>query len=166
MFGKGTAQQSSQSKSVEPKGETYRSLHPQGGASKIQHSIIASDMTITGELRSAGDITVEGTVEGNIHCRSLTLSGEPRVKGVAHAESAIVSGTFNGDIKAKKVTLTRSAKVCGKIYNETLEIQPGADFEGEVARLAPEKPVAVASIGPKKANGAEPPAGDDTLPTA
>ncbi len=42
----------------------------------VQHSIISMDTTVAGDLESAGDISVEGSVEGNITCRTLTLQGE------------------------------------------------------------------------------------------
>jgi cytoskeletal protein CcmA (bactofilin family) len=159
MFGKSAAHQEPQSESVESTTAADRFADVKRRATKVQHSIISADTTLTGDLKSEGDITVEGTIDGNIQCRSLTLSGEPVIKGSANAESAFVSGTFKGDIRAKKVVLTKTAKMRGDIYNETLEIQPGADFQGEVGRLDPEKPAVVDSVFPAKANGAEPQSG-------
>jgi len=156
MFGKSAAQQEPPSKSIVSKTGAERSADVIKRATKVQHSIISADTTLTGDLKSEGDITVEGTVDGSIQCRCLTLSGQPVIKGSANAESAIVSGTFKGDIRAKKVILTQTAKMLGDIFNETLEIQPGADFQGEVGRLDPEKPAVTNSVFPTKANGSEP----------
>ena len=102
---------------------------------RIQHSILSADLQITGDVISSGDITIEGAVDGNIECRCLTLAGQPEVKGCANAQTVLVSGTFTGDIRARKVILTKTANLVGDIYNETLEIQPGASFEGKVHRL-------------------------------
>ena len=102
---------------------------------RIQHSILSADLRISGDVTSAGDITIEGSVDGNIECRCLTLTGEPEVKGSATAETVLVSGAFTGDIRARKVILTKAAKLEGDIYSDTLEIQPGASFQGEVHRL-------------------------------
>jgi cytoskeletal protein CcmA (bactofilin family) len=156
MFGKSAAHHEPQSNSGISKTDADRSADIKKRATKVQHSIISADTTLTGDLKSQGDITVEGTIDGNIHCRCLTLSGEPVIKGSANAESAIVSGTFKGDIRAKKVILTKTAKMLGDIYNETLEIQPGANFQGEVGRLESAKPTITDPILCKKANGAEP----------
>ncbi len=41
---------------------------------------------------SVGDISVEGSVEGNITCRTLTLRGEPTITGDVHAEAVHVCG--------------------------------------------------------------------------
>ena len=100
-----------------------------------EHSIIPADLKITGDLVGPGDIHVEGVIHGNITCRTLTLTGQPVIKGSVKAETARVCGTFDGKIEAKKVTLTKAARMTGEIYYETLEIEPGAFFEGKVSCL-------------------------------
>ena len=156
MFGKSAARQEPQSKSVESRTAIDRCGDIKRRATKVQHSILSADTTLTGDLRSEGDITVEGTIDGNIQCRCLTLSGEPVINGSAKAESAIISGIFKGDIRAKKVILTKTAKMQGDIFNETLEIHPGADFQGEVGRLESEKPTAAEAMLTNKGNGPKP----------
>jgi len=164
MFCKSAAHQEPQSASVESTIEADRCADVKTRATKIQHSIFSADTTLTGDLRTEGDITVEGTIEGNIQCRCLTLSGEPVIKGSAKAETAIVSGTFKGDIRAKKVILTKTAKMQGGIFNKSLEIQSGADFQGEVGRLEPEEPRAAESISTSKGNGSKPLGIDSSRP--
>ena len=105
---------------------------------RIQHSILSADLRVAGDVTSKGDITIEGAVDGNIECRCLTLAGEPEVKGSATAETVLLSGAFTGDIRARKVILTRTAKLDGDIFSDSLEIQPGASFQGEVHRLKAE----------------------------
>ncbi len=96
----------------------------------VQHSFIGADTTVTGDLESAGDISVEGSVEGNITCRTLILRGEPTITGDVHAEAVHVCGRFTGAFRVKKVVLTKTARMTGDIYYETLELQEGAVFEG------------------------------------
>ncbi len=100
-----------------------------------QHAIIPADLKITGDLVSTGDIHVEGEVHGNITCRALTLSGQPVIKGSLKAETVRIYGTFDGNVQAKKVVLTKAARMKGDISYGTLEIEPGAEFEGKVSRL-------------------------------
>ncbi len=57
------------------------------------------------------------------------------IKGSVKAETVRVCSTFDGKIEAKKVTLTNAARMTGEIYYETLEIEPGASFEGKVSRI-------------------------------
>ena len=96
----------------------------------VQHSFIAADTTVTGDFESAGDISVEGAVGGDITCRTLTIRGEPTITGDVHAEVVHVCGRFKGALHAKKVVLTKAARMTGNIYYETLYLQEGAEFEG------------------------------------
>ncbi len=108
---------------------------PERETSSGQHSIIPVDLQITGDLVSTGDIRVEGTIHGNITCRTLTLTCQPVIQGSVKAETVRVSGTFDGKVEAKKVSLTNAAKMTGEIYYEILEIEPGASFEGTLSRV-------------------------------
>jgi cytoskeletal protein CcmA (bactofilin family) len=103
----------------------------------IQHSVIGADLTITGELVSTGDIKVDGRVDGNITCRTLTLGDQPLLNSEIAAETVRICGTFNGQVRANKVVLTKDAKVRADIAQEILEIEAGATLEGEIKRLAP-----------------------------
>ena len=105
-----------------------------------QHTIIPADLQITGDLVSTGDIHVEGVIHGNITCRTLTLTGQPVIKGSVKAETVRVCGTFDGKVEAKKVALTKAAKMVGEIYYETLEMEAGASFEGKLSCLNPHFP--------------------------
>ena len=109
----------------EPKQPAFKSRH-------VQHSFISADTTVTGDLENHGDISVEGSVEGNITCRTLTLRGEPTITGDVHVEAVHVCGRFTGALRAKKVVVTNAARMTGDIYYETLEIQKGAEFEGGI----------------------------------
>ena len=120
-------------------------------AARVQHSILSAETKLTGDLVSSGDVTVEGTIEGSVTCRSLTLCGQPAIKGTVTAETAHVSGTFNGELRAKKVILSKTAKMRGDIYQEVLEMQSGAQFEGKVARLPDTQPKSAAKAKTKSA---------------
>jgi len=120
----------------------------------IQHSVLPVGTTLKGDLISSGDITIEGTVDGNIKCRFLTLSGQPTISGSAEAEVVNVCGSFTGELHAAKVILNKTAKMRGDIYQEVLEIQTGADFEGKVAPLRP-SPVKSASPAQEPARGGQ-----------
>ncbi len=118
-----------------PKEEKVPEAAPRCEKPLAQHAIIPSDLKITGDLVSTGDIHVEGTIHGNITCRALTLSGQPVIKGSLKAETVRIYGTFDGNVQAKKVALTKAARMKGDISYGTLEIEPGAEFEGKVSRL-------------------------------
>ncbi len=99
-------------------------------------SIISADMKIVGLVESAGDIQIDGTVEGDVASRTLTVSDTANVRGSISADTVRVSGTVKGGISAKSVTLTRSAKVEGDIVHQALVIESGANFEGQCKRMS------------------------------
>ncbi len=106
---------------------------------KVQHSMICSDLKITGDLESTGDITIEGSVDGKIKCRTLTLGENPVLNSSVEADTVRICGTFSGDVRARKVVLTKNAKVTGDIYHESLEVEEGAHLEGRLGRLKVKK---------------------------
>lgn len=101
----------------------------------VQHSIISSDLHINGDIVSTGDIKIDGRVDGNITCRTLTLGSEPILNSKVTADTVRICGTFEGEIRAKSVVLEDTAKVKGDIFQETLEVHSGAQLEGSVQRL-------------------------------
>jgi cytoskeletal protein CcmA (bactofilin family) len=104
-----------------------------------QQSIISSDLTIKGDLVCTGDLQIDGRVDGDITCRTLTLGAEPVINSKVKAETVRICGSFTGEIRAKKVVLTSTAKVKGDIYQDVLELERGASFEGFVGRLDTDK---------------------------
>jgi cytoskeletal protein CcmA (bactofilin family) len=100
-------------------------------------SIISSDLKILGDLISAGDLQVDGIVEGDIQSRSLTIGEGAVVNGNVVAETTRDCGQVTGQIKASTVTLDRTAKVVGDIIHQILAIEPGAFLEGHVRHSDP-----------------------------
>jgi len=107
----------------------------EGGKMPVQHSIISPDLKIKGDLVSSGDIKVEGSVEGSISCRTLTLGDNPVLNCNVTADTVRVNGEFSGQVKATKVVLTSTARFNGDIYQETLEVEDGASIQGYVGQL-------------------------------
>ena len=120
----------------------------------VQHSFIDSDTKVVGDVESAGDISLEGTVEGNVRCRALTLRGRPVVTGDVQADAVHVCGQFHGTLHARKVVLTKAARMAGDINYETLEFHEGAEFEGGVRRTSASPPKPATSAGAEAVDGA------------
>ena len=99
-------------------------------------SVISADMKIIGVVESRGELQVDGTIEGDVTSRAVTISNAASVRGSVSADSVRVSGTVKGDLTAKAVTLTATAKVEGDIVHQSLAIEPGAAFEGQCKRMA------------------------------
>ena len=95
-------------------------------------SIISADLKVTGNLESAGDLQIDGQVEGDIKTRSVTVGEQAKVKGSIEAESARICGELEGQVRAGSVTLAGTAKVHGDITHQTLTVEAGAYIEGQV----------------------------------
>jgi cytoskeletal protein CcmA (bactofilin family) len=97
-------------------------------------SVLSSDLTITGNVRTSGDVQVEGIVEGDIHAHTLIVGETATVKGEVIAEEVVVHGRVVGRLRGLKVRLSNSARCEGDIVHKTIAIESGAHFEGSVQR--------------------------------
>jgi len=97
-------------------------------------SILSADLHITGNLKTTGDIQVEGTVEGDIRAHLLTIGESATIKGEVIADDVVINGRIVGRVRGLKVRLTATARVEGDIIHKTIAIESGAHFEGSVQR--------------------------------
>ncbi|KPP84520.1 MAG: Integral membrane protein CcmA involved in cell shape determination [Rhodobacteraceae bacterium HLUCCO07] len=109
----------------------YRASAPKA---KPPASVLSSDLHITGNLKTTGDIQIEGTVEGDIRAHLLTVGEGATVKGEVVADDVVVNGRIVGRVRGLKVRLTATARVEGDIIHKTIAIESGAHFEGSVQR--------------------------------
>ena len=107
---------------------------PSAPKGKVAASVLSSDLTVVGNLRTTGDIQVEGTVEGDIRAHLLTVGETATIRGEIVADDIVVNGRVIGRVRGLKVRLTSTAKVEGDIIHKTIAIESGAHFEGSVQR--------------------------------
>ena len=93
-------------------------------------SLLSSDLTITGNLESEGDMQIDGTIDGDIKSFTLTVSESGVIRGTIDAEEVTIAGSVTGQIKARHVILVKGAKVIADLIQDRLSIEPGAFFEG------------------------------------
>ena len=97
-------------------------------------SLLSADLHVTGNMKTTGDINVEGTVEGDIRAHLLTIGESATIKGEVVADDVVINGRIVGRVRGLKVRLTSSARVEGDIIHKTIAIESGAHFEGSVQR--------------------------------
>ncbi len=117
-------------KAATPQGD-YKSAPPKA---KPPASVLSSDLHVTGNMKTTGDIQVEGTVEGDIRAHLLTIGETATIKGEVIADDVVINGRIVGRVRGLKVRLTSSARVEGDIIHKTIAIESGAHFEGSVQR--------------------------------
>ena len=113
---------------------TKTDFTPSAPKAKPPASTLSSDLTITGNLKTTGDIQVEGTVEGDIRAHLLTVGEGATIKGEVVADDVVINGRIVGRVRGLKVRLTSTARVEGDIIHKTIAIESGAHFEGSVQR--------------------------------
>ena len=115
--------------------------------------MLSADLTITGNIRTTGDINIEGNVEGDIRAHLLTVGEGATVKGEVMADDVVIHGRIIGRVRGLKVRLTSTARVEGDIIHKTIAIESGAHFEGSVQRQ--DNPLDTSAAKGKPADKAE-----------
>ena len=96
----------------------------------VGRSIIGAALTVTGQLQSAGDIQIEGKVEGDVRGQVVGIGSTALIKGTVYADVVESAGTIEGKIEAKTAILMATARMFGDIVHKSLQIVPGAFFNG------------------------------------
>ncbi|HEX5182739.1 MAG TPA: polymer-forming cytoskeletal protein [Allosphingosinicella sp.] len=107
---------------------------PVSSSRGARFSFVGPEMTITGNIATEGDLHVDGKIQGDVCCGTLTLGESGEVRGNIVAGEARLGGLVDGAVEAATVTLDPSARITGDILYETLSISGGADVEGRFKR--------------------------------
>jgi len=113
-------------------------------------TLVGEGTVITGELRFADGLRIDGEVIGNItstgDSRSLlVISDKAKVTGKVKAGHVIINGLVNGPVVAEDLLeLQPKARIVGDVRYEALEMHQGATIDGELHPLkSDEKPAAL-----------------------
>jgi len=96
-------------------------------------SIIAAGTTVQGDITSAGDIRIDGTLNGNIQCSAKVIIGsQGQIKGDITGQQADIMGKVTGTIRVKELLMLKGgSNVAGNLYASKLSIEPSANFNGQ-----------------------------------
>lgn len=95
-------------------------------------NLISQGTEITGDIKSTGDIRIDGVLNGNLVTKGKVVIGPTgRIKGEVECKNSEVSGVIDGKITvAQLLNLKVSSKINGAIITNKLSIEPGAIFTG------------------------------------
>jgi cytoskeletal protein CcmA (bactofilin family) len=96
-------------------------------------SLIGAGTTMKGDITSNGDLRIDGSLVGNIHCSAKVVIGAGGVvHGDINGQQADIMGKVSGTIKVKDLLqLKGGSYVNGNIEAAKLQIEPTANFNGE-----------------------------------
>jgi cytoskeletal protein CcmA (bactofilin family) len=102
-------------------------------------TILASDFQITGNLRSTGEIHVDGIVNGEVEAAAITVGQSGTVIGDLIADRVTIAGTVHGTVTANSVSLMRTARVHADVRCHAFERAVGAvlELQGQSAEPVP-----------------------------
>ena len=95
--------------------------------------IIGEGANINGTIKENNEISIQGTVEGDIECKDLMVGKSGILKGKIKTDSLSVEGNVEGDLTVKGLLkLMASGTVSGKISYGSLQINEGGKLMGEL----------------------------------
>ena len=95
-------------------------------------NMIGAGTVITGDIKSKGDIRVDGSLNGSIDTEGKVVVGQGGiVEGDVVCKDADIAGVLKAKISVSQLlSLKSSAKLNGDIITNKLSIEPGASFTG------------------------------------
>ncbi len=118
MFNKNTKENSSGNSRQESSGSSI--------------NLIGIGTVIEGDIRSNGDIRIDGTIHGNVYSKAKVVVGNTGlVEGNINCQNADVSGTVKGkSVVNELLFLKASSKMNGDIVTGKFVVEVGATFTG------------------------------------
>ena len=107
------------------------------GTSTVDNSesslMIGEGVIITGTIMANSKVIIQGTVDGDIECNSITISKSGNVKGKIKTDTITVEGKAEGEINADDVLNIKSqGHVSGKVFYGEIQIEEGGKISGEI----------------------------------
>jgi cytoskeletal protein CcmA (bactofilin family) len=102
-------------------------------SSTTAETIVGTSVKLKGNLKSDGDITIDGSINGEIKTKG-TVNVGPNANIIASvkAKDVNVAGTVQGNIQATdRLNITETGRVFGDICANILHISSGAVFSGK-----------------------------------
>jgi cytoskeletal protein CcmA (bactofilin family) len=95
-------------------------------------NLIGAGTVIEGDIRSNGDIRIDGTVYGSVTSKAKVVIGTTGViEGDVNSQNADVSGTIKGKTTISELLFLKStSKIIGDIVTGKLVVEVGATFTG------------------------------------
>lgn len=108
-------------------------------------TVIASAMRVEGDLKSSGNIRIDGLVSGKVHTtQDLMVGPSAQVDADLIASNAVIAGVVKGNITVKNsLVVAETGRILGNISCTRLEIRHGASFVGNCRMQEPRQPEVV-----------------------
>jgi len=119
--------------------ETDNGQYANGNGAKpavnnLKPSIISEGFEFTGEIRSNGYLTIDGSVRGTLALHSIQIGVTGTLDGNVSCDTMNVKGNFSGSLDCRDLTIGSRAVVDGNISFKSITIQRGGVVKGELKK--------------------------------
>jgi len=95
--------------------------------------MIGEGVIINGNIKSDNEVTIQGTVEGDVECNSIIIDNSGNLKGKIKTENMTVKGKAEGEISVNNLLQIKSkGDVSGKIFYGGIQINEDGKLAGEI----------------------------------
>jgi cytoskeletal protein CcmA (bactofilin family) len=105
----------------------------QESLSNASESIVGPSVKIDGDLKSQGNLRIDGTVTGKVKTTQNLYVGESaNISADIEAENAVIGGVVQGNVKVTgALVLGRNGRLLGDMVCGTLQVEEGGYFAGK-----------------------------------
>ncbi len=116
-----------------PGGEKFQKTKA-GQASTLY---VGPNISMSGEIHQCQHLVVEGTVEAELHgSTKLEVLESGTFRGNIVVTDALIDGHFDGELTVTgRLTIGRSGVIAGKVFYNSMHVEPGASIEGSVSKM-------------------------------
>lgn len=122
-------------------------------------TLIGQHTQVTGDVRFAGGLHVDGTIKGNVIAENddramLSLSEQGTIEGEVNVPYVILNGVVLGDVHGREhVELSSKARITGNVYYHLIEMAIGAEVNGKLVHspVTDDSPLALGHTDPVEA---------------
>lgn len=101
---------------------------------KKRDSVIGKTLSITGDVKSDEQVTIEGKIAGKINISNRVIVGRSGVVNAdIEANEVVIEGLVNGNVKGfRKVEVVPQGTLNGNIISQRVVLAEGAIFKGNI----------------------------------
>jgi len=94
------------------------------------YSFIGPEVVVTGDIASPGQLHVDGKVNGDVRCATLSQGESGAIAGNIDVGEARLAGLIDGAVSAGILLLEATARITGDVLYGTLTVVTGAQVDG------------------------------------
>lgn len=96
------------------------------------HNLISQGTIIKGDIKTDGDLRIDGSLIGNIVTKGKLVVGESAsIEGTINCENTDISGKVVAKVTVSQlIVLKETSRFSGDIITKKISIEPGAVFSG------------------------------------